>query len=241
MPVRARWSRNCRCQRPSSLPRSTLRPPNSPMSSGAMPCSAMKPQPSRQRRCEQLRRVRLAEPRLREDAGAVLVRRVHEAVGPLEAHRAAGARPRGCRPTSACRACRRRRGFSMPSTTMSQFGAIAVTALPARVGRALPVRRAAGAPGGVAVRLVLQIGADDVRLVLVAPRERLPRWRPSRPRRSRPGRTRGRSCSRRRPASGSRAGPSAPPARRRRSRRPSPAAASCPAARRSCHRRSRDR
>ncbi len=62
----------------------------------------------------------------------------------------------------------------MPSTTMSQFGRERRDRV-ARPGRgALPVRRPAGAPRGVPVRLVLQVGADDVGLVAVAPRQRLP-------------------------------------------------------------------
>jgi hypothetical protein len=43
VPVRPSQSRNCRCQRPSALTVSTLRPPNSPTSSGAIPRCAMKP------------------------------------------------------------------------------------------------------------------------------------------------------------------------------------------------------
>ena len=112
--------------------------------------------------------VRIREPRLGKDTRAVLMRRVDDAVGDGEADRVVADALEVAAPPVAVELLPARDGAfdalddDQPVRGLGQHG------IAATLGRAAPIVGATGAPGGLAMRLVLEVGADHVRRVGVA-------------------------------------------------------------------------
>src|SRR5262249_4036359 len=117
---------------------------------------------------------RALEPGLVEDAGPVLVGRVHDAVLDVQAHGGVADALEIAAPPVAGQLLAG--DVALDALDDDQpVGRDRADGVAGALGRAAPVVRGAGAPGGFAVGLVLEVGADDVGLVLVALRDRLPR------------------------------------------------------------------
>ena len=122
--------------------------------------------------------VRVREPRLRENARAVLVRRVDNTVGDVETHRVvANAFKIAAPPVTVELLAAGDRAFdslneNQPVRRVGQNG------VAGDFRGAAPVGGAAGAPSCLTVRLILEVGADHVRLACVTACESLPSVNP---------------------------------------------------------------